>query len=185
MPFTTNPFTVRSVEDVLKAQYVFRKAIERETALNEYEKGCEEACGDCDQCLRVKNKVAALLTHPWTYVWEVHTTDPVDFVGILVLSRVDPGRDATAIFTFFDGKLRDKTEVLRSWFDWSFENFALNRITVEIPAYAFAAIRHAKKLGFGGDFVYQNFKIEGIKRQALMKEETPVDLVIMGRTNAT
>ena len=183
MGFSTQPLVVNDLDDLLRVGFVLDKALERETALNEYQAGCAEGCGECDRCLGVRARLGSLLTHPSSFAWEVFSTDPVDLAGILVLSRVDPGRDATAIFTFFDGKLRDKTEVLQSWFDWSFQNFKLNRITLEVPAYAFAALRHASKLGFEGPFEHEGFAVEGIKRSALLRDNQPVDMVVLGLVN--
>ena len=184
MSFELRPLRVQSIEDILKLHAVYQAAIGKDNPLNAYSHGCPEGCGECDLCLASKARIAQLLTHPASYTWEVWANDPhLDLVGILVLSRVDPGRDATAAYTFFDGKLRDKTEVLQWWINWAFKTLALQRLSIEIPSYAFAALRHAKKLGFGGPFAFQEFSIEGIKRSALEYGDRQADLILMGMTS--
>jgi RimJ/RimL family protein N-acetyltransferase len=183
MSFHIRPLQIASPEDVLKIHGIFMHAIDKDSPLNGYVHGCPERCGECEQCRISKERVAALLTHPSSYVWEVWAEAPVDLIGILVLSKVDPGRDATAVYTFFDGKLRDKTEVLQWWINWAFQALALQRLSIEIPSYAFAALRHAKKLGFGGPFAFQEFPVEGIKRGALEYGDRQADLILMGMTH--
>ena len=186
MSFQLTPLTIASPEDILKVHEIFMRSIDKDSPLNGYVHGCEAKCGECPQCQRSKERVAALLTHPASYVWEVWQTEggaAVDLTGILVLSKVDPGRDATAVYTFFDGKLRDKTEVLQWWINWAFTSLALQRLSIEIPSYAFAALRHAKKLGFGGPFRFEEFAVEGIKRAALEYGDKQADLILMGMTS--
>lgn len=181
MSFVLAPLTITTPEDVMKIHVIFMRAIGKDTALNGFLQGCSNGCGECDECKLSKERTAALLTHPATYAFEVWCDNPVDLVGILALSRVDPGRDAMASYTFFDGKLRDKTEVLQWWINWAFQALALQRLSIEIPSYAFAALRHAKKLGFGGPFEFEGFKVEGVKSGALEYKGAQADLILMGR----
>jgi hypothetical protein len=186
MSFQTIPLHIATPEDILKVHAIFMRSIDKDSPLNGYACGCPQRCGECEVCQRSKTRVAALLTHPASYAWEVWDTvdgSIIDLSGILVLSKVDPGRDATAVYTFFDGKLRDKTEVLQWWINWAFTNLALQRLSIEIPSYAFAALRHAKKLGFGGPFRFQEFPVEGIKRAALEYGDQQADLILMGMTH--
>ncbi len=186
MTFSAKPLHISSPEDILKVHAIFMRAIDKDSPLNGYVHGCVNRCGECEQCCHSKERVAGLLTHPASYVWEVWQDSPVDLIGILVLSKVDLGRDATAVYTFFDGKLRDKTEVLQWWIDWAFNALSLQRLSIEIPSYAFAALRHAKKLGFGGPFRFQEFAVEGVKAGALEYGDRQADLILMGmRQDAT
>jgi len=180
MTYQLQPLSIRSPEDILKIHAVYMRGLAKDSGLNGWMRGCEASCGECERCVASKERMAQLLTHPNSFSWEVWSDNPVDLVGILILSKVDPGRDATAAYTFFDGKLRDKTEVLQRWIDWTFTNLALKRLTTEIPSYAFAALRHAKKLGFGGPFDFEGFHIEGIKRKALPYGDKQADLILMG-----
>lgn len=183
MSFSVQPLHITGPEDILKVHAIFMRSIDKDSPLNGYVHGCDRRCGECPQCRRSKERVAGLLTHPASYVHEVWLSSEgtiVDLAGILVLSKVDPGRDATAVYTFFDGKLRDKTEVLQWWINWAFTSLALQRLSIEIPSYAFAALRHAKKLGFGGPFRFQEFAVEGIKAGALEYGDRQADLILMG-----
>lgn len=169
--------------------------IRHESFFTDYTKACDEGCGECSRCLTAKQVVTANLIDPKSMHWEVWSKDPedgslLDFVGILRLSNISPGCDATAHYFFFDGKLHDKTPLLRAWARWAFtdhENWlALTRVTVEVPAHAFALARHAnKKLSFGGPFEYKHkgskISVEGVRRNAVLKDGVWQDSLIMGR----
>ena len=127
--------------------------------------------------------VAKAVTTPDNLVWEAwreQGTKVVDFVGILRLSKVLPGCDATADYFFFDGKLRDKTDLLERWMQWAFVDHPgwqrLQRLTIEAPVRAHALIRHAKR--------HLGFQEEGLKRKGVIWRGDFHDLVILGRTNA-
>jgi len=189
--YRPNPQTVIKVSTLLKS------IIAHESFFTDYTKACSNACGDCPQCLRTKWLVSAKLNDLNSLNWEVWSKDPetglhLDFVGILRLSNVSPGCDATAHYFFFDGKLRDKTTLLESWADWAFTDKpnwkGLKRVTIEIPSHAFALARHATKhLKFGGPFEYRHnnttIPVEGIRQQAVLWRENWHDLLILGRLN--
>jgi hypothetical protein len=180
-----------------KGNYIIRKCAAHESFFSDYFKGCDGKCsGFCDNldenCSRAQAAVIRALTSPNTMSWEIHAkhTDGVDLVGILRLSDIKLGCDAKAHYFFFDGKLRDKTEILKSWSDWVFSEHpgwpAINRITIEVPAHAFALARHAQKhLGFGGDYVFKSkgndLRVEGVLRNAIRWREAWWDMLIMGK----
>ena len=125
--------------------------------------------------------------------WEVWSKDEfgksLDFVGIIRLEKVLIGCDATAHYFFFDGKLKDKTSLLKAWKNWLFSEHGkwipLHRITIEVPTHAFALARHAHKhLGFGGpyDYKYRNakLKIEGVRELSVRWRGDWHDTLIMG-----
>jgi len=169
--------------------------IRHESFFTDYTKACDEGCGECSRCLTAKQAVTANLIDPKSLHWEVwskdvNTQELLDFVGILRLSNVSPGCDATAHYFFFDGKLGDKTTLLRSWARWAFRDhdnwLALQRVTIEVPSHAFALARHAnRKLKFGGPFEYRSkgtrLPVEGVRRKAVLKDGIWQDSLIMGR----
>lgn len=178
---------------VRKCRRIFSEFLGHENFFTDYRKGCEEKCGSCDRCLSVKKFVAETLLDRKSICWEVWEEDPegnlVDIVGILRLSRVDPGCDAVAHYFFFDHRLQNKTELLEWWRDWVFEDrenwVGLNRVTVEIPSHSFALARHAvKRLGFGGPFEYESgdvtIPVEGVKTSAKKKDGRWFDMLILG-----
>lgn len=182
---------------VYKVHKMISTIIKHESFFTDFTKACDDACGICPQCQATKAIVTQNLADPKSMAWEVWRLDEdsgdlVDFVGILRLSRVNLGCDATAHYFFFDGKLRDKTALLLAWAKWGFSDHpgwpALHRVTIEIPAHAFALARHAtKRLGFGGPFVYQSgdttLPVEGVKKDAMLWRGTWHDLLIMGKMN--
>jgi hypothetical protein len=139
--------------------------------------------------------VANVLTKPNSMAWEVWRYEndiPVDICGILYLTDITVGQDAVAHYVFFDGKLRSKTELMQRVLDWIFTDHedwrALQRVTVQIPDFAFALARYAQKyLGFSGPFKHKiagkTLKVEGVKRGAVLWRGKPRDLMILGKLN--
>lgn len=204
IPFMPLPARREQVNEIL------RKIAAHETIFSDYAKGCDkidEGCF-CERCdFRIRN-VASMLTKPDAVVWEVwkHTTDvdeeatlKTELAGIMYLTDINPGGDATAHYVFFDSNLQNKTETLRDMIQWVFEDhedigwYGLMRLTVEIPDCFAALAAHAvKRLGFGGDFEYglknrhgkvtRTIPVEGVKRNAIVWRDTPRDLLVLGLT---
>ena len=203
-PFTLNYTTVGELATVaFKSQLTLRRCAAHEGFFSDYIRGCDGECnGFCKDlspnCARVKNVVAYSLSKADTLNWEVwrkpqpDSDVALDFAGILRLERIAVGCDANAHYFFFDGKLRDKTELLKAWSDWAFSEqedwLPLHRVTIEVPTYAFALARHAaKELGFGGPYVYERkstkLPVEGIRSEAIRWRGDWHDLLIMGKIN--
>lgn len=71
-----------------------------------------------------------------------------DIVGIINLGDIVPHTDAICHFIFFDHRLADKRDLCVSAMRWAFDRFDLHRLSVEIPTYARALVKFARKLGF-------------------------------------
>lgn len=213
MQFQTDGFLARpldltptSGEDlaqkVWKSKLILAKAAAHTSYFSDYLRGCGGKCdGLCKDlspaCRQAKQLVAYTLMKPDTISWEVWTKAPdseelVDFVGILRLGRVNPGDNAVAHYFFFDGKLKNKTSLLKAWHDWVFSDHpefgwrALHRVTAEIPTDAFALARHAvKRLGMGGPFEYEfkgtRLPCEGVLKDAVTRHGEKLDILILGK----
>ena len=193
-PLIASNFNEATVKKVHK---LISTVVKHESYLTGYRSGCGSGCGICDDCLEVRRIVTANLTDPKAVAWEVWERDDdtgelLDFVGILRLSQFTIGCDATAQYYFFDGKLRDKTALLKAWVRWLFDDhpewLGLHRVSVEIPAHAFALARHASKhLGFGGPFKYRannvTIPVEGVKRDAILWRGNWHDILLLGKVN--
>jgi hypothetical protein len=186
------PLTIRA-DRAEVASKILNEAIKFETVFTDYARGCDDLCGDCDVCLTRKRAVAQVLLFPDARAWEVWDTDEGELVGLLYLTSITPGEEATAHYCFFDRKLKSKTDLIAYMINWCFTDHddwaALKRITVEIPDFAFALARHAfKSLGFSGDFVYERdgveIMVEGVKRSSLLWRGQRRDLLILGRLNS-
>ena len=79
-------------------------------------------------------------------LWEVWRDD--ENVGILMLNQMVPFLDARAHFLFFDSKLSDKEALCRKLLAYAFDQIPLEVVRVEIPTYAKALLKYARKLGF-------------------------------------
>jgi hypothetical protein len=178
--------------------HIVDRLAQHETVFSDYNSMCDEKCYSCPRCQRALTTIAYTLTKPNTIVWEVWDPDSVDLAGILYVTDVNLGCDAKAHYAFFDNDLWGKTSVVESVIDWLFHDHegwpALNRLTIEIPDFAFALAAHAsRKLGFGGDTTYQARKkngkvsrtipVEGVKRKALRWRNTDRDVLVLGRLN--
>jgi hypothetical protein len=184
---------------VAKYSAIISRCAARETFFSDFTRGCNGECdGFCTNrstnCQIARAAVIRSISKPDAIAWEVWKTDAeenyIDLVGILRLERVTVGCDATAHYFFFDGKLRDKTKLLRAWNDWLFSDHegwtALNRITIEMPAFMFALARHAvRKLGFGGPYDYSRGKttipVEGVKQNAFLWRGDWHDILSLGK----
>lgn len=173
---------------VWKSHILLSRLAAHKHYFTDYTRGCSGECaGFCRNltpgCATVKQRIATALLAKNAILWEVWRKDPVDFVGILRLSEVEPGCNAKAHYMFFDSRLKDKTPILRAWKDWAFSQLNLRRITVEVPANAFVLAKHAvKELGFGGDYTYKGLPVEGVMRGATVLDGKPLDIIILGST---
>lgn len=127
------------------------------SAFNRWRSTCKNECGQCPRCLTAKTVVAQEITKPDVLVWEVFDPKTLDPIGILRLSRIRLGKDALLDFSFFDGRISDKLDLLRQWVvdgafqtqpDWT----PLRRLNAEVPAHAFAMMNVLAKLGFVGKY---------------------------------
>lgn len=184
---------------------IVRRICGFEAVFNDFQRGCEQRCYEskpvtevCDKCKICMALVAQSLAAPNSRVWEVWNTegDQPSVVGVIYVTDIVPGEDATGHYVFFDNDLRGKTGVLKEVISWLFSDHeeigwkALRRLTVEIPEFAYALARHAhRQLGFGGPFSYslrphtKPIGVEGVKRKRVPWRGTRKDLLILGLVN--
>ena len=81
-------------------------------------------------------------------LWEVWNLQSSQLVGIIILGDIVYRTDATCHFIFFDRQLANKRDLCISLMRWAFEHMDLHRLSVEIPTYARALTKFARKLGF-------------------------------------
>lgn len=176
------PF-VAAPQRALIVSKILNETIKLESVFTDYIKG--------DQTR--KASVAKALTAPDTHTWEVwkmHNGLPVDIVGIIYLTRIRYKQDAVAHYVFFDHDLMGKTPLMMTMIDWLFEEGEvwgpLQRLTLEIPDFAYALAMHAqKRLGFGGKYRHKignkTLHVEGVKEKALMWRGELRDVLILGK----
>jgi hypothetical protein len=199
--YEARPF-LPSVDRAPVVSTVLRGVAKYESLFTDYQRACEPVCSDATQCQRCASRimrVSSILTDPKAYVWEVWRLDDegTEVVGIVYLTDVVVGGDATAHYVFFDQDLHSKTKLLEQMIGWCFEDHpsegwvALRRLTITVPEFAFALARHAtKKLGFGGPYKYKSQRgalvdVEGVKQKAIPWRGENADLLVLGRLNGT
>lgn len=70
-------------------------------------------------------------------------------LGIILLNELAPFRDVRCHFLFFDSKLGDKAQLCLNLMGWAFTQLPVEVLRVEIPTYASALLKFARKtLGF-------------------------------------
>lgn len=72
----------------------------------------------------------------------------VDDVGILYLTDIYPGYQATGHFTFWDQRLRGREPVLRSFIRYIFEEYGFHRFVCEVPLYSLPTLHAIQRAGF-------------------------------------
>ena len=121
--------------------YILDRLVEHDTWWSDFERGRREAA------VRVLSAVTSIVFE----VWEVSADRDrgAQPNGIIILTDILPGCDAKCHFIFFDGKLRDKTPLLRNVIRWAFTTLKVHRLSAEVPDYAFALAKYAREqLGF-------------------------------------
>lgn len=71
-----------------------------------------------------------------------------DLVGIINIRDTEYRTNASCHFIFFDRRLADKRDLCLALIAWCFDKLELHRLSVEIPTYARALVKFARKLGF-------------------------------------
>ena len=95
-----------------------------------------------------------------------------DFVGVLYLTEIDPGVDALAHYTFFNGRHRGRTQMTKDLLRYVFDKYGFVRLTVHLPLYASpVAFKFVESLGF---------QHEGRKRKATLYKGCWFDVNIFG-----
>lgn len=177
-------------ESAYKLNLLIRKAVRHAAFFSDVAGACEcdgplcrlEAPGCRERAAMLMRDLGA----PDALAWEVWRKAPdVAFVGILRLTQVRPGEDATAHFFFFDGRLTDKMELLKAWREWVFSAHAhwtpLHRVTIEVPGYAYKLGHFAAKLGAGGPHRHPSgVPCEGWRREACLHGGKRYDRIYMG-----
>jgi RimJ/RimL family protein N-acetyltransferase len=79
---------------------------------------------------------------PTGLFWEV------DDVGILYITDIRPGFEATAHFSFWDRRYRGREPLIMAMVKYVFALLELRRITVEIPMYAHSLRGFVERMGF-------------------------------------
>lgn len=104
----------------------------------------------------------------WTEVWDNETNRPA---GVLYMTDIQPGVEATVHPVFFDRKLSEKAEICIAALQWAKRQFMLHRFKAELPEIYFATVRLAKRIGF---------TLEGTRREVYLIEGRWVDELVFG-----
>ena len=99
-----------------------------------------------------------------------------DFVGMLSLTNISHPNDALMHFTFYDGRLRGREELIRQTIKYVISQYEFNRLSAELPTYV-----SKSTLKFVSDNI--GLTLEGKKRDAqLSPKGNLVDVLLYGVT---
>lgn len=107
--------------------------------------------------------IVSRIDSTWVEVWEYRSDGSgVDWVGVLYLTDIQPGIDASVHVIFFDFKSMRKYDGLcLAMLRWAKKRFVLHRYTACVPTIYFETRSMLKRLGF---------KQEGRKREAMLMD---------------
>lgn len=111
------------------------------------------------------------ITGPHTMWFEVRKQNIL--VGIIWFGGLEQEVDVQGHMMFFDRKPAEKLQIVRATVQWMFENFPLQRLTVEIPSIYTSLNRLLVKIGL---------TFEGKKREAVLLGNKWRDILIFGVT---
>lgn len=95
----------------------------------------------------VRREAAGGLCLPDTRAWEVW--EETTMVGLLVLTKLLPGLDATVHFTFWRTNLFAARRLIHAWLGVVFQDYDLQRVTVEVPEHTKGILAFVRqRLGF-------------------------------------
>jgi len=80
-----------------------------------------------------------------------------DAVGVLYAGGFVPKLELDVHFIFWDRQQKGRHRVLGVWLRWLMDSFDVHRVSIEVPVYAYAALRRLQNLGV---------RLEGRKREA-------------------
>lgn len=104
---------------------------------------------------------------------ELEDTDD-NAVGILYADQLRPQVDARVHYLFWDKRHAGRQRLLLSMMNWFMRTFEVQRLNMEIPFFAFAALRRMHKMGI---------RVEGRRRDAIVNNGEPKDLLLFGITD--
>lgn len=96
-----------------------------------------------------------------------------NFVGVFYMTDVKIPNDAVVHYTFFDGRHRGRTNLVKGMLQYGFRTFGFRRLSTEVPLYAKQQTHNfvSKSLGF---------RREGRKRKARMYDGEWWDVITYG-----
>lgn len=112
-----------------------------------------------------------IMLNPRSMWMEVFSLEHDKPIGIISLSNIIPGFDATGHFAFWDGKGSGRENLALHVAQWLFNRYRLRRMTAMIPLNQKGVIRFTKRLGF---------QQEGVKREGTLRHDQWIDLAIFG-----
>lgn len=114
------------------------------------------------------------LNNPVSIWFEVRSAENgADPLGLLYLTDVHPGIDATAHFTFWDKRVAGREPLILFVAEWIMDRFNLMRIGTAVPPYQKGVVRFVKRLGFVQ---------EGVARDATLYDGKAWPLIMFGMT---
>lgn len=101
--------------------------------------------------------------------------DEIKPVGIVYIDQIRPAYDARMHYIFWDRKQKGRHRVIFTAAEWFFSQFEFHRMTIEVPVFAYAALRRLLRLGV---------LIEGRKHDAVKRNGKWHDVLLFGVQNS-
>jgi len=124
-----------------------------------------------DHKVDYKTFTETLLSPGMIILIAVDVTEGADDVGLLYIDKLRPTHSAQAHFIFLDKNLTGRNKVILAAAKWACDQFDFYRLNIELPFYAYAALRRLHDMGV---------MIEGRRRGALKSKGAWRDVYLFG-----
>lgn len=104
-------------------------------------------------------------------VIEGEEADDLKPVGIIYIDQICPKYSARMHYIFWDRKQKGRHRVVFTAAEWFFTQFQFHRISVEVPVFAYAALRRLLRLGI---------RIEGRRKESVRRNGSWYDVLLFG-----
>lgn len=101
--------------------------------------------------------------------WKMDNAGTDEPVGILYADQVRPDHSARVHYFFWDKIQRTREPLILATLDWFMDQFSLHRVSIEIPWFAYSALRRVHSM---------NIRPEGIRRESIRGENRWSDEII-------
>lgn len=100
-----------------------------------------------------------------------HLGEEPEDVGVFYADSISPKHSASAHFVFWDLKLAGRQRLILTAARSFMEDFELQRLDIEVPMHAYAALKRLKKMGIA---------LEGRRRGAYLRDGVWTDTLLFG-----
>jgi len=108
---------------------------------------------------------------PGVVLLNIYQEDVALPIGLAYMDRLRPKMDAHVHYLFWDQTQKGRHRLLLSLIRWAIDEFEVHRVNIEVPEYAYSALRRMQRMGI---------RLEGRRRGAVRWREQWKDILTFG-----